>query len=249
LNERLARQREKIMESLTLYGFQRSTYVNVARLVLNAKGVSFAFHDTEKEMYTEEHRKRHPFGRVPVLQHGDFWLYETSAIAHYIDEAFDGPRLQPADVMQRARMRQWIGNLDSYFYPYIVYHLVHERVVFAELGIDQDERVVADALPKCARALEVMEAELERGGPYLIGEAATLADFFLLPTLTALGFTREGRGLLQETVQVREWLLRMGKIPSVVQFRSTLPAFVPIEHARRWVHDHRPKSSGTPIHV
>src|SRR5258706_4633764 len=83
------------METVTLYGFQRSTYVNVARLVLHAKGVRFTFHDTENEMYTAEHLERHPFGRVPVLQHGNFRLYETSAIALYVDDAFDGPRLQP----------------------------------------------------------------------------------------------------------------------------------------------------------
>src|SRR5689334_17903670 len=85
-------------DAVTLYGFQRSTYVNVARLVLHAKGVRFNFHDTEAEMYTEAHRRRHPFGRVPVLQHGDFLVYETSAIVRYIDEAFDGPPLVPADM-------------------------------------------------------------------------------------------------------------------------------------------------------
>ena len=60
------------MDSVTLYGFQRSTYVNVARLVLTAKGVPFLFHDTEDEMHGKEHLRRHPFGRVPVLQHGTY---------------------------------------------------------------------------------------------------------------------------------------------------------------------------------
>jgi hypothetical protein len=36
--------------SVTLYGFHHGTYVSVARLVLHAKGVAFAFHDTEDEM-------------------------------------------------------------------------------------------------------------------------------------------------------------------------------------------------------
>ena len=140
-------------------------------------------------------------------------------------------------------MRQWISNLDSYFYPYIVYHLVHERLVFAELGISQDEGVVAEALPKCKRALEVMERELGGGCPFLICEAPTLADFFLLPTLTALGFTREGKVLLQDVPRIQTWMVRMGKLPSVTKFRSTMPPPTPIEHARRWVHDHRPRSA------
>src|SRR5262245_36159470 len=85
-----------------LYGFPRSTYVNVARLVLIAKQVPFEFHDTETEMYTDEHLERHPFGRVPAFKHGEFWLYETSAIALYVDENFSGPALQPKDARKRA---------------------------------------------------------------------------------------------------------------------------------------------------
>jgi glutathione S-transferase len=227
---------------VTLYGFHRSTYVNVARLVLHAKGVAFAFHDTEREMYTAEHLQRHPFGRVPVLQHGDFRLYETSAIVRYVDDAFDGPRLTPTDLRQRARMNQWIGSVDSYFYPYMIYHLVHERVVFAELGIEADAAVVAQALPKCERALNVMEEELRGGFAYIVDENPTLADYFLLPTLTALGFAPEGKQLLGRFPKIRAWLARMGTLPNVVQFRSTLPPPAPIEHARRWVHDHRPRA-------
>src|ERR1051325_347014 len=109
-------------EDIVLYGFQRSTYVNVVRLVLHAKGLPFVFHDTETEMYSAAHEARHPFGRVPVLRHGDFWLYETSAIALYIDEAFAEPRLLPADMRRRALARQWMSSLSAYYYPYIVYH-------------------------------------------------------------------------------------------------------------------------------
>ena len=36
-----------------------------------------------------EHLALHPFNRVPILRHGDFTVYETSAIASYIDEAFE----------------------------------------------------------------------------------------------------------------------------------------------------------------
>jgi glutathione S-transferase len=227
------------MEPVTLYGFPRSTYVNVARLVLLAKEVDFTFHDTESEMGTELHRARHPFGRVPALQHGDFWLYETAAIAFYVSEAFEGPSLEPRDVRERAKMRQWIGNLDAYFYPYIVYGLVHERVVFPELGIAPDEAVVADALPRCRHALAVLEQELERGSPHIVGTAATLADFFLFPTLVALGFTAEGKALLEAAPRVRDWLVRMAQVPSVLELRSQLPPPAPIEHARHWVVDHR----------
>jgi glutathione S-transferase len=243
------------MSNVTLYGFERSTYVIVARTVLIAKGVDFDLHDTEDEMYSETHRKRHPFGRVPVLQHRDFWLYETSAIARYVDEAFDGPALTPASVRKRALMNQWMSNLDSYFYPYMVYHLVHERVVFPSLGIEPDEEVVRAALPKCELALSVMEAHLgahmeaaqaqaqpSGGRAFLVDDRPTLADYFLLPTLTALGLTPEGKEMLSRHPRVRAWLARMGDLPEVMTLRASLAPPKPIEHARRWVTDHRPRA-------
>ena len=131
-----------------VYGFPRSTFVNIVRLVLTHKDVPYVFHDLEPVMGKPEHLALHPFNRVPILRHGDFTVYETSAIASYIDEAFDGPRLTPKDVRERARMNQWVSAVNSYYYPYMIYHVTHERLVFPELGIASDEKVVAHALPK-----------------------------------------------------------------------------------------------------
>ncbi|MDB5377102.1 MAG: hypothetical protein JWR00_1548, partial [Rubritepida sp.] len=132
-------------------GFPGSTYVHIIRLILTHKNVPYQFRDLEPEMGTPAHLALHPFGRVPVLQHGDVTLYETSAIATYIDEAFDGPSLQPQTPATRGRLQQWISSLNAYYYPYMIYHVTHERLVFPKLGIASDEKVVAHALPKVER--------------------------------------------------------------------------------------------------
>src|SRR5947207_60449 len=62
------------MSNVTLYGFPRSTFVKVCGLILTARNVDYQFHDTEDEMYLPVHLERHPFGRVPALQHDDFAL-------------------------------------------------------------------------------------------------------------------------------------------------------------------------------
>jgi glutathione S-transferase len=229
-------------DSLVLYGFQRSTYVNVIRLVLHAKSVAFDFHDTESEMYGAEHRSRHPFGRVPVLQHGDFWLYETTAIAMYIEENFAGPKLLPEDARSRALVHQWLSALNAYFYPSIVFALVHERLVFGELGVTPDEDVIAEAIPKIARCLEIMQGTLD-ARRFLTDNQVTMADYFLLPAITALTFVPEGQALLRRFSRVNEWLSEMGNLASVIEFRATLPPRVPIEHARRWALEHRMHAS------
>jgi glutathione S-transferase len=63
------------------------------------------------------HLALHPFNRAPILQHGDFTVYETSAIVTYVEETFNSVALRPAGPRERARMDQWISAVNSYYYP------------------------------------------------------------------------------------------------------------------------------------
>ena len=231
---------EQAMSQVTVFGFPRSTFVKVVRLILTEKGIDYHFHDTEPEMYLPVHKQRHPFRRVPVLQHGDFLVYETTAIAAYIDEVLPGRKLTPADPRQRARMNQWISNLCAYFYPYMIYHITHERLVFPELGIPSNEAIVQRALPEVKEALDAMEHELSDGRPFIVGIDLTMADFFLLPTLYAFALAPEGKQLMPHFPKVQAWDARMDALPSVIRFNTSLPPRAPIEHAREWAVSHRP---------
>lgn len=231
---------------IVVYGFPLSTYVNIVRLILTHKNVAFEFQDIETKMNGADHLALHPFNRVPILDHNGFKLYETFAIALYVDETFAGPRLQPRDKCERAKMLQWMSALNSYYYPYAVQHLGHERLIFPPLGIASDERVVAAALPKIDVALDVLERELEHGANFLVSVTPTLADFFMLPTMTALSLVPEGQSRIARRVRVTAWLARMGALPSVIQARAAITPHIgkPVEHARRWIEDHRPYYGG-----
>jgi glutathione S-transferase len=227
--------------NLIVYGFPRSTFVNIVRLILAHKDVAYDFRDLEAVMGKPEHLALHPFNRVPILKHDDFVLYETSAIAGYIDEAFEGPRLTPRDVRTRARMNQWISAVNSYYYLYMIYHVTHERLVFPELGIASDEKVVAHALPKVEVALAVMERELSHGRDYLLGSEISLADFFVLPSTFAFSLTAEGKAMYPKYPAFCRWRQRMESLPTTRKLRAILPPREPIAHAREWANTHRPK--------
>lgn len=222
-------------------GFPRSTFVNIVRLVLTHKEVTYTFHDLESEMGKPSHLALHPFNRVPILRHGDFTLYETSAIVAYIDETFPRLPLQPRDIPGRARMDQWISMVNSYYYPYMIYHVTHERLVYPELGIPSDEKVVAHALPKVDVGLQVAERQLEHAKDYLLGNELTLADFYLLPSTFAFSLTEEGKTMYPKYPAFCRWRERMEALPSVRKYRAALPPRSPIEHAREWAVSHRPK--------
>src|SRR6185312_6258145 len=76
-----------------IIGSLKSTYTRVACMALEEKGVGYEL--TEALLGGPEVRAIHPFGRMPVMRHGDVALFESKAIATYVDRAFDGPALIP----------------------------------------------------------------------------------------------------------------------------------------------------------
>jgi glutathione S-transferase len=232
---------ETPMSEVTLYGFPRSVYVQMAGIVLTHHEVAYAFYDLETEMNTPAHLALHPFERVPILRHGDFTLYETGAIVGYVDEVFGSCRLTPSEPQLRARMNQWISAVNGYYYPYLIYHVSHERNVFPQLGIPSDEAVVANAMPKVEVCLQVLERELSRSREFLLGPQLSLADFFMLPIIHGFGFAPEAQAMYPKFPAICAWRERMESLPTMKRFRAAQPPRGPIEHARRWVVSHRPK--------
>src|ERR1700682_1297627 len=115
-----------------------------------------------------EHLARHPFGRVPVLEHDGFLLYETQAILRYLDRVLPAPALTPADPKRAARMDQVMNVNDWYLFQGVANIIVFNRVVGPRLmGLTPDEAAIEAAMPK-ARAVF---AELAR----LLGERSCFA--------------------------------------------------------------------------
>jgi glutathione S-transferase len=86
-------------EKPRVFGADYSVYVRIVRLCLIEKGVEYELLPIDvfaKEGPPQTYLARHPFGRIPAFEHVGFSLYETSAIARYIDETFGEPKLQPS---------------------------------------------------------------------------------------------------------------------------------------------------------
>jgi len=199
------------MSDVTIMGLPPSAYVRTARLICAAKGIDHTLEpvDFRSENYKSEH---HPFGRMPALQHGAIKLYECAAIGVYVDEAFDGPALQPADPLGRARMMQWISAVNDYYYTTIVGQCVAERFVKPMRGLAPDEATIAAALPQMETQLDVVATTVS-DTPYLAGETLTLADLFLAPVLHYLAATPEGDNLLPGRPSVGAWMQRVAQSP------------------------------------
>src|SRR5260221_2922237 len=149
------------MTTPIIHGPAYSTYTRTARLALEEKGVAYKLEEVDLlkgESQNPDHLARQPFGKVPAFTDDGLSLYETAAIARYVDEAFPGPKLQPADVKRRARIAQIISIIDSYAYCSLIGKVVWQRVVTPLLGGKADDQVVADAMPLVEKSVKALEA-------------------------------------------------------------------------------------------
>jgi GSH-dependent disulfide-bond oxidoreductase len=110
------------VDKFTLYHWEPNANPGKPMLALNEKGVQFesVYVDLQKfEHHSPEYLAINPLGVIPAAVHGNLRLYESSAIMEYIDAAFDGPLLRPADPAARWRMRWWIKYCDETYAPAI----------------------------------------------------------------------------------------------------------------------------------
>ena len=166
-----------------------------------------------------EHLKLHPFGKMPVLQHGDFFLYESVAIAHYIDRAFDGPSLQPPDARGQANVLRWVSIVNAYVFP-VMNRFMKERLVRPLFGAKPDLDFIASARDPLLLQMGLIDEAVTRR-QFLAGDAISVADSFLLPHLLFFGRTPEGAALLARAAGASAWLDRMTSRKSYVGGRMS----------------------------
>ena len=204
------------MTDFIVHGIPGSPFLRAVIATLEEKGAPYQLKPLPPGGHrTEAYLAMHPFGRVPVIQHGDFTLYETQAVLRYIDATCDGAALQPKDPQTAARMNQLLGINDWYFFPKIGVPIVFQRIVGPILmGLTPDEAIIAAALPDAANCTGVIKGFLSDRA-FLVGDALTLADLHLYPHLAMLAQTPEGRSLMNGT-RLEAWLQRMAARPSMI---------------------------------
>ena len=211
------------MAKPTLYGPAYRTYTRAARLVMEEKGVDYDLVEVDfiGGGMPDEHLARHPFGKVPAFEHDGLMLYETPSILRYVDEAFDGPSLQPSDAASRARMTQIISIIDSYTYPRTVGDLVIQRLVQPILGGTADESIIEAAVPEVDKSMREFERMLG-DQEYLTGNALSLADIHLAPIFAYFADTPESKEILAGKPSLSAWWQRIASRDSMAKTKPQL---------------------------
>jgi glutathione S-transferase len=205
------------MSNVVLYGPPQSSYVRTARLVCEEKGVAYEL--TPLKLGSDEHVALHPFTRVPILKHGDQHVYETSAIARYVDDVFEGPALIPTSAAARALMEQWVSAVNSYFYTDVVKNYVLQYIFPKGPEGKPDRAVIEAALPNMRRDVLALDKSLAKT-EWIAGKSLSLADLFVAPILFYMGMFPEGGEILGGAKNVRRV---GGAMMERASFKNTMP--------------------------
>ena len=202
------------MAPIVVHGIPGSPYVRMPLLACEEKHAPYRIAAMEfGQNKTAQYLARQPFGRIPVIEHDGFWLYESAAIIRYIDQVFPGPSLTPADPKAQARMNQVMGIVDWYVMPSVSAGIAWNRIIAPMIGRPVDEAAVAKAVPgatTCVRALE----HLLGNQHFVAGDSISLADLMLIPHLELFPTTPEGAAIMKNS-PLLGWIDRMRARPSV----------------------------------
>jgi glutathione S-transferase len=200
--------------TIVIYGVPGSPYVRQPILACEEKGVAWELKALGPgEAKQPPHLARQPFGRMPAIEHDGFRLYECQAILRYIDAAFPGPSLTPADPKAMARMSQVMNIMDWYAMPSLTAGIGFNRIVAPIFGIPVNEDAVKAAIEPgrtCLRALE----DLLGSNRYFAGDAVSLADLSAIGHLDLVSASPEGAELIAGS-PLLAWVERMYERPSV----------------------------------
>jgi glutathione S-transferase len=210
------------MSDFVLWGFDGSTYVRTVKMLLAAKGFSdfkqVPLNVLAGDPKTPEHLVRHPFGKVPVLDHDGMRILETSAIARYLNDVLPGKSLIPATAKDRARMDMAIGLIDSYAYGALVggvaaFHL------FPDFVGGKNEAARAGGMENGRKAVEFL-MRTKGSSPFIAGDLS-LADFYLAPIAFYVGLTPD-KDALFEVSGFKDWWARIQAEPAFVETQPNL---------------------------
>ncbi len=204
------------MAELEIIGVPFSNYVRSLRMMCEEKGVPYKLNPARP--HSPEVTAIHPAGQVPCMKHGDVALFESAAIATYIDKAFGGAKMIPEDALGAAQHAQWVsyGNVKADRW------LMREFVVpnaFFDKAKGPDMAKINAALPEMDKVCKALDDALADTG-HLVGSKLTFADLNVVPMLaTAMNFPA-GKEIVTKYKHVAKFVTALTERPS---YKNTAP--------------------------
>jgi glutathione S-transferase len=200
-----------------IIGSIRSTYTRVACMVCEEKGIEYGL--TERPLHAPEIFAIHPFGKMPVLRHGDIELFESKAIATYLDRSFPAPFVFPSDPRLAALTEQWVSLVNTVMDRTLIRTYLFAYIAPRTADGGPDREAIDAVMPAVREQIEILDKAVAKTG-YLVGEQFTFADINLMPILYRVRQFPEGAAAAAAATHLARYYDRHAARPS---FQSTTP--------------------------
>jgi glutathione S-transferase len=200
-----------------IIGSMRSTYTRVVCMVCEEKRIEYVL--TEKPLRAPELLAIHPFGKMPVLRHGDVALCESKAIATYLDRSFPEPYVFPSDPRLAALTEQWVSLVNTVIDRTLIRTYLLAYIAPKRADGKPDREAIEAVMPAVREQLGILDRAVANTG-HLVGDQFTFADINLLPLLYRVRQAPEGAETLAAATHLARYYDRHTARPS---FKSTIP--------------------------
>ncbi|KAM0845588.1 hypothetical protein ACQ4PT_056266 [Festuca glaucescens] len=194
-----------------VYGTAKSWNISRVLVSLEEAGVKYevvAVDFAAGEHMSPAHLARNPFGQVPVLEDGDFCLWEaifhhvsspslitytfclqqqSRAITKYVCRKYKPELLRVGNLEGSAMVDVWL-EVEAHQYSPVMEAILMEIRLRPIFGQQVDDRVVEKNIEKLKKVLGVYESRLS-SSKYLAGDFISLADLNHVSTMLCLGIT------------------------------------------------------------
>ena len=170
--------------ALTLYWGSGSPYSWRVMLALEYKGLAYdsqRLHFDKQEHQSPQMLRLNPRGRLPVLKDGDYVVFESLAVLHYLDVKYPerpifGGTAEEAGVIMRV-----ICEFQAYAEP------AAARIVEAVFSgaLAREGGITTEAMHAVAREARTLEGRLSREH-WIVGAGYSAADMVIFPWLKLL---------------------------------------------------------------
>jgi glutathione S-transferase len=175
------------MVDIEIYSAILCPFAHRARLTLLEKGIPFELIEIDLQNKPANFLEISPYGKVPVLKHGNHRVWESAIINEYLDEVFPDPPLLPKEPIQRSQARIWINFADTRLFA-ATGQLLHSR----------DYQLQTEVLKDLTEQLLFIEHEglskISDSGPYWLGTEFSLVDLTFYPWFEQLAVLEHFRG-------------------------------------------------------
>jgi glutathione S-transferase len=196
-----------------IIGSARSSYTRVVCMVCEEKAIEYTL--TETQLGAPELLAIHPLGKMPVLRHGDVELFESKAIATYLDRSFPGPQLIPSDPYLAALTEQWVSLVNTVIDRTLIRTYLYAYIVPKTPDGKPDRQAIEAVMPAVREQLAILDRAVAATG-HLAGDQLTFADINLLPILDRVRLAPEGADALAAASHLAAYYARHAARPSFV---------------------------------